>query len=118
MGSAVFPKSYRLKKTDEFSSVFSFKKAIKSDHFLLHYRFRANNEEQTARLGLVIAKRFLRRSVDRNLIRRIAREQFRLLRHDLPARDIVLRLMVKPQVFCRRVFADEIRGLLNKMIFK
>ena len=53
-------------KTDEFSSVFGFRKALKSTHFLLHYRLRAAEEVAGARLGLVVAKRLLRRSVDRN----------------------------------------------------
>ena len=35
---ARFPKSHRLTKTDEFSSVFSFRKALRTSTFLLHYR--------------------------------------------------------------------------------
>ena len=114
--AAVFPKYYRLTKTDEFSSVFGFRKALKSRHFLLHYRLRAPEEALGARLGLVVAKRLLRRSVDRNMIRRLARESFRLIRCKLPARDLILRLAAKPQELDRRVLAQEIRGLLGKMI--
>lgn len=69
-----------------------------------------------ARLGLVVAKRLLRRSVDRNLVRRLAREHFRILRCRLPSRDLILRLAVKPRVLDRRVLAEEIRGLLEKTI--
>ena len=69
-----------------------------------------------ARLGLVVAKRFLKRSVDRNLIRRLAREHFRLLRCRLPSRDLILRLAAKPEVLDRRALAQEIRGLLGKII--
>lgn len=114
---STFPKHYRLTKTDEFSSVFSFRKVLRSPHFLLHYRVRAVEEAQGARLGLVVAKRFLRRSVDRNLIRRLAREHFRLLRHRLKPRDFILRLSAKPNPLNpldRRAIAQEIRGLLNK----
>jgi len=105
---AGFPKYYRLTKTDEFSSVFGFRKALKSKHFLLHYRLRTDVEVPGARLGLVVAKRFLRRSVDRNLIRRLARE--------LPSRDLILRLAAKPVALDRRALAQEIRGLLGKII--
>ena len=114
--AAGFPKYYRLTKTDEFSSVFGFRKALKSKHFLLHYRFRSAEEVPGARLGLVVAKRFLRRSVDRNLVRRLARENFRLMRCKLPSRDLILRLAAKPDALDRRALAQEIQGLLGKMI--
>lgn len=103
-------------KTDEFSSVFGFRKALKSTHFLLHYRLRAAEEVAGARLGLVVAKRLLRRSVDRNLIRRLARENFRMMRCRLPSRDLILRLAARPEPLDRRALADEIRKLLEKMI--
>ena len=114
--TGAFPKYYRLTKTDEFSSVFGFRKALKSRHFLLHYRVRAPEETSGARLGLVVAKRLLRRSVDRNLIRRLARENFRLMRGKLFSRDLILRLAAKPEALDRRALAQEIRGLLGKMI--
>jgi ribonuclease P protein component len=69
-----------------------------------------------ARLGLVVAKRLLRRSVDRNLLRRLARENFRLLRCRLPSRDFILRLAVRPKPLDRRALAEEIQNLLGKMI--
>ena len=69
-----------------------------------------------ARLGMVIAKRLLRRSVDRNLVRRLAREQFRLVRNVLPSRDLILRLANKPKLLDRRALGDEIQGLLGKII--
>ncbi len=43
-----------------------------------------------ARLGLAIAKKHARRSVDRNRIRRVAREAFRVRRHVLPPVDIIV----------------------------
>lgn len=113
-----FPKRYRLTKTDEFSSVFGFRKALRSAHFLLHYRFRTSGDTPAftgARLGLVVAKRLLKRSVDRNLVKRLARENFRLLRSRLPARDLILRLAVRPKSLDRLVLAEEIRALLGKL---
>ncbi len=107
---------YRLTKTDDYSSVFGFRKAIRSRHFLLHYRSRAVDEAPYARLGLIIAKRQLKRAVDRNLVRRLIREHFRLLRPQLPARDLVFRLANRPEALDRRALATEIRGLLVKLI--
>lgn len=114
--ATAFPKSYRLTKTDEFSSVFGFRKALKSSHFLLHYRLRVAEEMAGARLGLVVGKRLLRRSVDRNLIRRLARENFRIIRFRLPSRDLILRLAVRPEPLDRQALADEIRSLLERTI--
>ncbi|MFZ5493484.1 MAG: ribonuclease P protein component [Pseudomonadota bacterium] len=51
-----------------------------------------HNSAGLARLGLVIPKRAVRRAVNRNRIRRWAREAFRLRQHRLPACDVVLRI--------------------------
>lgn len=113
-----FPKRYRLTKTDEYSSVFGFRRALKSPHFLLHYRPRAEEEGEnwsTARFGVVVPKRLVKAAVLRNLIKRIGREQFRLLRSRLPARDLVLRLNSKLQPLDRKAVAAEIEKLLLKL---
>ena len=115
MTDATFPRRYRLTKTDEFSSVFGFRKALKSTHFLLHYRPQTASELIGPRLGLVVAKRLLRRSVDRNLIRRLAREIFRQMRSQLTRRDVILRLAVRPAALDRKILATEIHGLLEKI---
>jgi ribonuclease P protein component len=67
-----------LKKTDEFSSVFSFKKRFSSSFFVVHYK---PNEAQHLRIGFVVAKKVAKLAVDRNYMRRVLRE---LCRHDLP----------------------------------
>ena len=115
MTRANFPRQYRLTKTDEFSSVFGFRKALRSTHFLLHYRVQVVEETDSARLGVVVAKRLLRRSVDRNLVRRLAREGFRQMREKLLSRDLVLRLATRPASLDRKILAAEIHGLLQKM---
>ena len=50
------------------------------------------NRAGFARLGLVVAKRVIRHSVDRNRVKRCIRETFRLAMDDLPAVDVVVRL--------------------------
>jgi ribonuclease P protein component len=50
------------------------------------------NSAATARLGVVIAKKHVRSAVNRNLVRRIVRESFRLIRAHLPKMDIVVRV--------------------------
>ncbi|MDR0379316.1 MAG: ribonuclease P protein component [Candidatus Accumulibacter sp.] len=115
---AGFPRRHRLTGTDDFSSVFGFRKAIKSANFLLHYGPRESEQNRGARLGLVMAKRHLRRSVDRNLIKRLVREAFRIRRSDLPSRDLIVRLAVKlDRPVDRRALAQEIQNLLEKLRF-
>ena len=48
------------------------------------------NELGRPRLGLVVARRVAPRAVDRNRIKRVARESFRALAAALPAIDLVL----------------------------
>lgn len=45
---------------------------------------------ESGRLGLVIPKKHLRRAVDRNLVKRIARNTFRLRQADFDGIDIVV----------------------------
>ena len=109
-----FARRYRLTKTDEFSSVFGFRKAIRGKLLMLHYQPRASGADD-ARLGLVVGKKLLKRAVDRNRFKRVLREQFRLRRADLPACDLVVRLAVKPVPLDASVLVDDFVALLAKL---
>jgi ribonuclease P protein component len=85
---APFPKAARLLKTDEFSSVFRLRPWRRSAYFVVYGRPTGNE----ARLGLVIGKKFAPRAVTRNLVRRIAREAFRVRRAEFGGWDVLLRL--------------------------
>ena len=90
---------------------------MKSAGFLLHYCPQGDGQIRGARLGITVAKRFLRRSVDRNLIRRLIREVFRKELPRLPAYDLIIRLSVKPTLpLDRQVITTEIMGLLNRLL--
>lgn len=47
------------------------------------------NGSDHPRLGLVVAKKKVRRSVDRNRVKRVVRESFRLHQAQLPAHDVI-----------------------------
>jgi ribonuclease P protein component len=81
---------------------------------MLHIGPRPEFSEK-ARLGLVVAKKFVRQAVRRNTIKRIAREQFRLNCAVLPRRDLIIRLMRKFDGMPRKEIATEIVGLLKKV---
>ena len=118
-GARSFPRCYRLAAADAYASVFAFHRALRGAHFLLHYgECRPSGAGASARLGLVMGKKFMRRAVGRNCLKRLAREAFRHVRPQLPACDLVLRLSVrmqKPDRHTRRTLALEIRQLLAKI---
>lgn len=109
-----FKPVYRLRKTDEFSSVFAFRRTLRSDHFMLHYRPAIGS---SARLGVVVAKKLARAAVLRNLVKRLAREQFRHVRETLPPYDVILRanrpLASVPRAELRRQLARLLERLIR-----
>ena len=109
-----FARRYRLTKTDEFSSVFGFRRAIRGKWLMLHYQPRPEGNTE-ARLGGVVAKKLLKRAVDRNRVKRVVREQFRLRRAALPGIDLVVRLAVKPGPLDGAQLATDFLALLDKL---
>jgi ribonuclease P protein component len=104
--------AYRLQKTDEFSSVFAFRRALRGRFYTLHYR---PNELESARLGVTVAKKLVRRANGRNLVKRIAREVFRRQRKDLPTCDLVIRLHASITGVHRAALHLDLRQLLNRL---
>jgi ribonuclease P protein component len=82
-----FPRSARLLSGADFRRVFADAERSVDDCFtvLLH-----RNPASPGRLGLAVAKKHLRRAVDRNLIKRLVRESFRLMQCDLAGCDVVV----------------------------
>jgi ribonuclease P protein component len=111
-GRHAFRPEYRLRKTDEFSSVFALRRTQRSRHFVIHH---GPSDCAGARLGVVIAKRFVKRAHARNLLKRLAREAFRHLRGELKPVDIVLRLNARPDVMDRKALRGEIDGLIGRL---
>jgi ribonuclease P protein component len=109
-----FARRYRLTRTDEFSSVFGFRRAIRGSLLIIHYQPRATGLAD-ARLGMVIGKKLLKKAVDRNRARRVIREQFRRQRSQLPACDLIVRLAVKPDPFDGKLLAADLSSLLVRL---
>jgi ribonuclease P protein component len=82
-------KQAKLIITDEFSSVFNFRKRISTQYLILHYRPSAHGQ---ARLGLVVSKKTAKSAVHRNYMRRVLRELFRLQQHEIGAMDLIIRV--------------------------
>lgn len=107
-----FRRTDRLSRTDDFSSVFAFRRALRSEHFQLLYRPAGLKR---ARLGLVVAKRLAGRAVERNSLKRIAREAFRMARFQLPACDLVLRLATDVSALSKASLRAEMDDLLKRI---
>lgn len=117
-----FRYQHRLHTAAAFSTVFSVRRVFRGAVFDLHYCSRnpgEGSEPGTARLGLVIAKKLAHRAVQRNLLKRLARESFRLARQTLPPYDLVLRLAKMPgrslDSAARRAWRIDIEHLLGRL---
>ena len=105
-----FGKPYRLLKTDDFSSVFAFKKR-RSRQWLQVYRS-SDNGLGHARLGLVVSKKTAKRAHERNYMKRVIRDWFRIAKGGLPPQDFVVRVTQRFE----RDTADEVRRELAQLL--
>lgn len=80
-----FDKTQRLLKKGDYDNVFNQAKKLVTSDFIVLYR---NNTVGHARLGLALSKKAIAKAHDRNRVKRMLRETFRM-RH-LPAVDIVV----------------------------
>ncbi|MDR2093654.1 MAG: ribonuclease P protein component [Azoarcus sp.] len=107
-----FRRAHRLHKTDEFSSVFAFKRVLRGRFYVVHYR---PNGLPSARLGLAVAKKLVRHANGRNLLKRIAREIFRLRREGLPACDLIVRVHAPTAKASRAELRQDLQQLLGRL---
>jgi ribonuclease P protein component len=107
-----FTRASKLLSAVEFSQVFDHSCCKAGDNAFLILA--AENRQPSARLGLVIAKRQLKRAVERNRVKRIARESFRHWQQQLAGVDLV--------VLCRHGAAGldkaQIRRKLDRLFDK
>lgn len=82
-----FPPQLRLRTPAAYKNVFAQPVKSSDKYFTL---LAIRNQLEHPRLGLAIAKKVIKRAVDRNTLKRLARESFRLRQHTLTALDIVV----------------------------
>ena len=83
-----FPKSARLLNSGDYSDVFqAVDVRVSSKHFLILARGKALPK---ARLGIIVAKKHVKLAVQRNRIKRLLRESFRLKQSSMPNIDIIV----------------------------
>jgi len=107
-----FNKSSKLIKTDEFSSVFNFRKRVAAKFLVVHYQ---PNMAGKPRIGLVVGKKVAKAAVHRNYMRRVLRELFRTQQHAIQQVDLVVRVQKR---FAKTEFAaikEEFNVLMEKI---
>lgn len=82
-----FLRQNRLVSPEDFRSVFAHALKVKNKYLIALYR---SNSLSHARIGIVIKKQHVKLAVDRNLLRRIARESFRNQQETLKGLDIIV----------------------------
>ncbi|MEQ1638647.1 MAG: ribonuclease P protein component [Methylococcales bacterium] len=82
-----FPPRLRLRKPAEYKKVFANPLKFSDKYFTLLV---SANELEFSRLGLAIAKKNIRKAVDRNILKRAIRESFRMHQQQLGTLDIVV----------------------------
>ncbi|OGT60580.1 MAG: ribonuclease P protein component [Gammaproteobacteria bacterium RIFCSPHIGHO2_12_FULL_45_12] len=109
-----FSRQDRLIRQSDFQSVFAARPSKLAHHYLLVLS--RPNGMSHARLGVNIAKRHVRRAVDRNKVKRILRESFRHHREALLERDFVVILRASCSSFDKKALREDINHLWQPFI--
>jgi ribonuclease P protein component len=102
----------RLRRTAEFKQLYAHGRRLGAEPFTAVVR---PNQLGTARLGMSIAARNVRRAVQRNRVRRLIRESFRQRCDQLPALDIVVGVRSGVQAVTRARLRESIERLWQKI---
>ena len=74
----MLPKNYRLKNNSAFNATYKLKNTLGNKYFLLYLGAPVTDEAQSLKIGFVVSKKFHKRAVKRNRIKRLLREIIRL----------------------------------------
>jgi ribonuclease P protein component len=113
MSSAGLPRDARLRRPGDFAALRT--SSGRAGGRCFHMRFR-ENEFGHARLGLAISKRVSKRAVERNRIKRLLRESFRRVRHQLPAVDMMVMAREQAAGVPGPQLLTELDGLWKKLL--
>ena len=113
MSSAGLPRVARLRRPGDFASLRT--SSGRAGGRCFHLRYRENGLGH-ARLGLAISKRVSKRAVERNRIKRLLRESFRRVRHQLPSVDLMVMAREQAAGVPGSELLRDIDGLWKKMV--
>lgn len=110
-----FPRSARLINGKAYSAVFK-KNQRFGDRYWTVLVHRNQVFDGSGRLGLAVAKKRAKRAVDRNRIKRVAREQFRLHRHALAGIDLVIMNRDPAKTASAKQLGGSLQVLIGKIV--
>lgn len=111
--SQPLPRSYRLRTTQQFQNIFRNSRRLAKGSVAI---FNLDNAINHPRLGIVVPKKYVRKAVQRNQIKRIMRESFRANYCKLPAKDFVL-IAYKGAEQCENIkLREQLEWLWKKFI--
>ena len=71
----MLPKNYRLKNNSAFTVTYKMKNTVSNKYFLAYFGAKITDKEtQSLKIGFVVSKKFHKRAVKRNRIKRLLRE--------------------------------------------
>lgn len=83
-----FKKQNHLQKSSDFKLLSSKGQQFRGQFFITIYK--RNGQQQINRLGITVSKKCSKRAVDRNRLKRLIRESFRLNQQQFNAYDVVV----------------------------
>ena len=113
MHRLTFPPHKRLRRKSEFDAAYARGRRFGNGFFAVTA---TSNDKQGARLGMAVAVRTAGNAVERNRIRRIVRESFRLHQHSLPAVDLVVSARPQARATPGAQLHASLAGLWQKII--
>lgn len=103
-----FPKDHKLVTQADYKAAPDQTRKVSNQSLLILFK---PNRLTHARLGLVVGKRVAKHAVDRNRIKRVIRESFRLKQHQLKAYDIIV-IARQP---CEKLSKSDLRKGIDKL---
>src|SRR5262245_48061716 len=110
MTSARFPRTARVRAKSDFDRIFQHGRRVALPVLALHWQ----SGETPARLGLAVSRKVDLNAVGRNRIKRVMRDTFRKLRHELAAGDYVVVARPPAARSSGPELAAALRGLLQR----
>jgi ribonuclease P protein component len=106
------PAQRRLRQKAQFEAVYASGKRFGDGFFSVIMR---SNDTGRPRLGMAVSTKTAGNSVERNRIRRLIRESFRLHQHDLPAKDVIVSARARVRGATNAELRASLEALWNRM---
>ena len=108
----LYQPAQRIREKKDYDVVFNERKRLFGRHFVIYHK---KNQLTHARLGIIVSKRNVRYAVDRNVLKRMLKESFRLCQKTLKKTDIVVVVKKQPKPVNKKELQQCIKQLLTKL---